>query len=60
MDDMITVEMPNKVGELQKVAKKISDAGIDINYIYGSPMKGKMTIILKTANDKKALKVLNK
>ncbi|MCX5820360.1 MAG: hypothetical protein NT047_10695 [Deltaproteobacteria bacterium] len=60
VDDIITVEMPNKVGELQKVAKKISDAGIDINYIYGSPMKGKMTLILKTANDKKALNILNK
>jgi hypothetical protein len=59
-DDIIAVEMPNKIGELQKVAKKISDAGIDISYIYGSPVKGKMTLILKTANDKKALKVLNK
>lgn len=58
-DDVITVEMPNRVGELQKIAKKISDAGIDITYIYGSPVKGKMTLILKTANDKKALKVLN-
>lgn len=60
VDDIITVEMQNKIGELQKVAKKISDAGIDITYIYGSPVKGKMTLILKTANDKKALKVLNK
>jgi len=59
-DDVITVEMPNRVGELQKIAKEISDAGIDITYIYGSPVKGKMTLILKTANDKKALKVLNK
>lgn len=60
LDDIITVELPNKVGELRKVAKKISDAGIDINFIYGSPVKGKMTLILKTANDKKALTVLNK
>ena len=60
VDDIISVELPNKIGELQKVAKKISDAGIDISYIYGSPVKGKMTLILKTANDKKALKVLNK
>ena len=58
-EDIIMVAMPNKMGELQKAAKKISDAGIDITYIYGSPMKGKMTLILKTANDKKALKVLN-
>jgi hypothetical protein len=48
------------VGELQKVAQKIADAGIDIHYIYGSPAKGKMTIILKTASDKKALKVFNR
>jgi hypothetical protein len=60
MEDIISVELPNKIGELQKVAKKISDAGIDISYIYGSPVKGKMTLIVKTANDKKALKALNK
>jgi hypothetical protein len=60
VDDIIAVEMPNKIGELQKVAKKISDAGIDIHYIYGSPVKGRMTIILKTANDKKAITILNK
>jgi hypothetical protein len=60
VDDVIAVEMPNKIGELQRVTKKISDAGVDISYIYGSPVKGKMTIILKTENDKKVLKVLNK
>jgi hypothetical protein len=60
VDDIISVELPNKIGELQKVAKKISDAGIDISYIYGSPVKGKMTLIVKTVNDKKALKALNK
>jgi hypothetical protein len=60
VEDIISVELPNKIGELQKVAKKISDAGIDISYIYGSPVKGKMTLIVKTANDKKALKALNK
>jgi len=58
-EEIITVEMPNKLGELQKVVKKISDAGVDITYIYGSPVKGKMTLVLKTANDKKALKVLH-
>lgn len=59
-DEVITVEMPNKLGELQKVAKKISDAGIDIAYIYGSPVKGKMTVVVKTDDDKKALKALAK
>ena len=59
-EDVIAVEVPNKMGQLQQVAKKISDGGIDINYIYGSPVKQKMTLICKTANDKKALKMLAK
>jgi len=59
-DDVITVEMPNKPGQIHKVAKKISDAGIDIYYVYGSPARGKMTIIFKTADDKKAIRLLNK
>jgi hypothetical protein len=59
-EDVIAVEVPNKVGQLQQIAKKISDAGIDVSYIYGSPVKQRMTIICKTANDKKAFKALAK
>jgi hypothetical protein len=59
-EDVIAVEVPNKMGQLQQVAKKISDTGIDISYIYGSPVKQKMTLIFKTTNDKKALKALAK
>ena len=57
-EDVIAVEVPNKIGQLQQTARKISDAGIDIAYVYGSPVKNKMTLIFKTANDKKALKAL--
>ena len=60
VEDVIAVEVPNKVGQLQQVAKKISDAGVDISYIYGSPVKQRMTIICKTADDKKAFKSLAK
>jgi hypothetical protein len=60
IEDVISVEVPNKVGQLQQVAKKISDAGIDIHYVYGSPVKQKMTLIFQTANDKRALKALAK
>jgi len=59
-EEIIAVEVPNKVGRLQQVTKKISDAGIDISYVYGSPVKTRMTIVLKTADNRKALKVLNK
>ncbi|MEW6675632.1 MAG: ACT domain-containing protein [Nitrospirota bacterium] len=60
-EDVIAVEMPNRVGELQKVAKKIADAGIDINYMYGTAGAGKSsTCVFKTVDDKKALRVINK
>jgi len=59
-EDVIAVEVPNKTGQLQQTARKISDAGIDIAYVYGSPVKQKMTLIFKTADDKKALKALAK
>lgn len=60
VEDVLAAEVPNKVGQLREVAKKISDAGVDIHYVYGSPAKGKMTLILKTADDKRVLKALKK
>jgi hypothetical protein len=60
-EDVISVEMPHKVGELQKVAKRIADAGIDIIYMYGTAGAGKFsTCVLKTENDNKAIKAVNK
>ncbi|OGW36555.1 MAG: hypothetical protein A2Y97_03335 [Nitrospirae bacterium RBG_13_39_12] len=60
-DEVISVDLPNKAGELQKVAKKIAGAGIDIVYVYGTAGTGKIsTCIFKTADDKKAIKVINK
>lgn len=60
-EDVVTVEMPNKVGELQKVAKKIADAGINISYMYGTTATGKSSpCIFKTSDDKKAIRVINK
>jgi hypothetical protein len=60
VEDVIALEVPNRVGQLHKAAKKIATAGIDIYYLYGSPAKGKMTLIFKTENDKRALKALAK
>jgi hypothetical protein len=59
--DVVEVEMPNKSGELQKVAKKIADAGINIEYIYGTAEAGKMApCVLKTSDDQKMIKIINK
>ena len=60
VEDVIALEVPNKVGELHKATKKIAFAGIDIYFLYGSPAKGKMNLILKTENNNKALKALSK
>ena len=60
VEDVLIVGVPNKVGQLQKLAKKISDAGVDIYYAYGSPGAGKTTcLVFKTANDGKALRAIN-
>ena len=60
-EDVISIEMPDRVGELQKVAKKIADAGINIIYMYGTTGAGRSsTCIFKTSDDKKAIKAINK
>ncbi|MEK6673929.1 MAG: ACT domain-containing protein [Nitrospirota bacterium] len=55
------VNMPNKPGELQKVATIIADAGININYMYGTTSSVKTsTCIFSTSDDKKAIKAINR
>lgn len=58
-EDVVLVEMQNRPGEMQKVAKKIADAGIDILYVYGSAGPGKKSYcVFKTDNDRKAIKAI--
>ena len=60
-DDVVVIEMPNKVGKLQKVAEKIADAGININYMYGTTGTGRSSVcVFKTSDNKKAISVMNK
>ena len=59
--DVVEIEVPNKAGELQKVAKRLADAGIDVEYMYATAGAGKTaTCVFKTADDKKTIKVVNK
>ena len=59
----IMVETPNKVGALERIlriAEIIADAGIDIYYFYATTSQGKTaTTVIKTADDKKAIKLLH-
>jgi len=60
-EDVFTVEMTNKPGELQKVAKKIGDAGINIIYRYGTTTAGRSaTCVFATPDDAQAIKIINK
>ncbi len=56
---IIMVETLNKVGALERIAKIIADAGINIYYFYATTSSGKTaTSVIKTADDRKAIKVL--
>lgn len=58
---IILVEIANKVGALEKVSRAIADAGINIYYFYSTTSTGKTaTCVFKTADDKKAIKILSK
>jgi hypothetical protein len=57
---VIMVETPNKPGSLQRIAEIIADAGINIYYFYATTSSGKTaTSVIKTADDKKAIKALH-
>ena len=58
---VLLVETPNKVGALERVAKLIADAGINIYYFYATTSSGATaTSVIKTADDAKAIKILQK
>ncbi len=58
---VIMVETENRPGALEQVSRIIADAGIAIYYFYATTSSGKTaTSVFKTANDKKAIKVLSK
>ena len=55
------METENKVGALKRIAKRISDAGIMIYNFYSTTSTGKMaSCVIRTANDRKAIKVMQK
>ncbi len=60
-EDVIVVEMANKIGELDKVASVIADAGINILYMYGTTSAGRTsTGLFSTSDNNKALKLINR
>jgi hypothetical protein len=60
-DDVLMIEGDNKSGSLAKLAHKLADAGVNIEYCYcaTSPGAKKGLLIMRCSNAQKALKVLN-
>ena len=60
-DDVIMIEGDNKPGSLAKIAHKLADAKINIEYCYcATPPNAKIGLLVVRVSDaKKALKVLN-
>ncbi|MEW6306415.1 MAG: ACT domain-containing protein [Verrucomicrobiota bacterium] len=60
-DDVLMIDGDNKPGSLARISHKLAEAGINIEYCYcaTSPHAKKGLLILRAANAKKALKVLN-
>ena len=60
-DDVLMMEGDNKPGSLARIAHKLSDAKINIEYAYCAtpPDARKGLLILRVRDAKKALKVLN-
>lgn len=60
--EVLCVNLPNKPGALAGVAAKLSDAHININYCYvtAGARGGRTTGILRVADLKKAMKILEK
>ncbi len=58
---ILMVETENRPGALERISKIIADAGIAIYYFYSTTSSGETaTCVIKTADDKKAIKVLGK
>ena len=56
---VLLVETPNQVGALERIAKLIADAGINIFYFYATTSTGdRATTVMKTADDAKAIRIL--
>jgi hypothetical protein len=55
---VVSADMPNRPGALEKAARRIADAGINVDYIYGTTNADSATLILKTDDDAKAAGLL--
>ena len=56
--EVLSLNLPDRPGELATVAKKLSKAGVNIEYAYGSTQEKGGTLIVRVSDLKKAQRVL--
>jgi hypothetical protein len=61
MNDVLMIDGTNQPGSLARIANRLGDGGINIEYAYSAthPKAQKGLLILRVSDPKKALKVLN-
>ena len=61
-DDVVMVEGNNRPGEMARIAQKLADAKVNIEYCYSAtpPDARKGMLIMRVSNAAKALSVLNR
>jgi len=60
-DDVVMIEGPNRPGELARIASKLAEVKVNIEYCYSAtpPDARKGLLVLRVSNAAKALKALN-
>lgn len=58
---VVVVEMPNRVGALDEVARKVAEAGVNIDYVYGTGGGADVaTVIFATDDDDEVVELVNR
>ena len=57
-EQVVVVQVDDKPGELQHVSESFAEAGVNINYVYGSCTSGKCTLVFNVDDIKLAIKTL--
>ena len=60
VNEIMAVKIENKLGELDRLLKCLNDEKIDVQYVYALTSGKQASILLKTLDDKKAEKILEK
>ncbi len=60
-DDVLMIEASNRPGELARIAHRLAEAKVNIEYCYSATPSGakKGLLVLRVADPRKALRVLN-